>query len=193
MDNYEYITACLPVLNQDDKNMSALDADAVVEEIREQLSDRDKATLQLLLDGYDPGKLGEEFYRKALASGNSFIRGYFRCDLDMRNTRVAFINKAFGRPETQDMVIPDGEEFEPDADTEAALATDNLLDRERALDDITWKKVEELTQMHVFDLDLILGFVVKLKTIERWLKLDPETGHQLFRQLVQEIRNTNIS
>ena len=44
--------------------------------------------------------------------------------------------------------------------------------------------------MDVFDIEAILGFIAKLKIIDRWDKLDPETGRELFRKLVEEIRST---
>lgn len=190
MNNYEYIIASLPVLQQDDRSIGSVDPDAVIEEIQSQLSERDLRSLGKLLDGYDSEKLCEDFYRKALSSSEEFIRAWFKLDLDMRNTRVAWINKALGRPENQDMIILGEDGFEPDEKVLAALegATD-LLSREKALDAIMWEKAEDLTQMHVFDLEVILGFIVRLKIIERWLKLDPETGRGLFRQLVNEIRN----
>lgn len=53
-----------------------------------------------------------------------------------------------------------------------------------------WKKVDELTIMDVFDIEAILAFIVKLKIIDRWEKLDPATGRELFRKLVDEIRST---
>ena len=44
-----------------------------------------------------------------------------------------------------------------------------------------------------FDLDVVLAFVVKLKMVERWLRLDEATGRELFRKLVKEIKeNTKI-
>ena len=36
-------------------------------------------------------------------------------------------------------------------------------------------------------------FVAKLHIVARWLKLDAETGKQLFKQLVDEIRNNKKS
>ena len=66
----------------------------------------------------------------------------------------------------------------------------DLLQRERGLDDLRWQKVDELTAMDVFDLELILGFVAKLKIIDRWLQLDPESGRELFRKLVEDVRST---
>ena len=44
--------------------------------------------------------------------------------------------------------------------------------------------------MDVFDIEVILGFTAKMKIIDRWDKLDPDTGHDLFRRLVEEIRAT---
>ena len=67
MDNYEYIIASLPVLRPEDARDDKLDAAALVEEIRGQLSARDEAVLDLLLSGYDPEQLDAAFYTRALA------------------------------------------------------------------------------------------------------------------------------
>ena len=76
---------------------------------------------------------------------------------------------------------------------DAILETDDILGRERALDNFYWKAADALTVLDVFDLDLILAFVVKLKQVERWLRLDEATGRELFRKLVKEIKeNTKI-
>ena len=63
MDNYEYIVASLPVLRQDDAKDINLDAGALVDEIREQLSAHDRTVLDQLLAGYDPEQLTADFYR----------------------------------------------------------------------------------------------------------------------------------
>ena len=44
--------------------------------------------------------------------------------------------------------------------------------------------------MDYFDLDAILGYVARLKIIDRWLQLDPDSGRALFRRLVEQIRST---
>ena len=76
---------------------------------------------------------------------------------------------------------------------EALLRTDDILGRERALDDFYWKTVDAITVLDYFDLDVVLAFVVKLKMVERWLRLDEATGRELFRKLVKEIKeNTKI-
>ena len=193
MANYEYIISSLPVLHQEDARSEHLVAEEILAEIREQLSARDNSVLDLLLEGYDPDKLDAEFYRRALAHGNRFIREWFRFDLDLRNATVAFLNDSLGRPEGQDLVLlteREAEEFPEEEAVQQVLNRADLLQRERGLDDLRWQKVDELTAMDVFDLELILGFVAKLQIIDRWLKLDPESGRELFRKLVEDIRST---
>jgi hypothetical protein len=68
------------------------------------------------------------------------------------------------------------------------LGQNDILGRERGLDDLLWAKIDELTVMHVFDIDVILGFVCKLKIVDRWLSLDEATGREFFRKLVKDLR-----
>ena len=194
MNNYEYIVAGLPVLGSDYRG--PLDTDEIIGEIRSQLSARDEALLDILLQGFDADSLNAEFYRKALASKDRFIAGYFGYDLDVRNCRVAYLNKALGRPEGQDILVLDEDEpreFEDLEKVNAVLEGSDILERERGLDDIMWARIDELTLIEVFTLDQILGFVAKLQIVARWLKLDPQRGRELFRQLVEEIRNNKKS
>ena len=70
------------------------------------------------------------------------------------------------------------------------LSGSDILARERGLDDVMWEKADSLTELDLFDIDIILAFIAKIKIADRWNKLDPETGRELFRRLVSEIRNT---
>lgn len=187
MNNYEYIIASLPVLQEGYRGPLA--ADDILEEIREQLSASDAAQLQLVLDGWNPEKLTEEFYTRASKSHNSFVRAYFLYDLQLRNAKVAWLNKALGRQEGKDMLSCPEEDFEDAALAAEVLSQNDILGRERGLDDMLWKRIDALTVMHVFDLDVILGFVAKLKITDRWLKLDENTGRALFARLVNDMKS----
>ena len=194
MNNYEYIVASLPVLASDYRG--PLDTDEIIGEIRSQLSPKDEVLLDTLLKGFDADSRDAEFYRKALASRDRFIAGYFSYDLDVRNCRVAYLNKALGRPEGQDIMVLDEDEpreFEDLEKVNAVLQGSDILGRERGLDDILWERIDSLTLMEAFTLDQILGFVAKLQIVARWLRLDPQTGRELFRHLVEEIRNNKKS
>lgn len=196
MDNYAYIIASMPVLRPDDDKADKadkLDAQGLLDEIREQLSARDAAVLDQLLEGYDPEKLDAEFYRKALQHRNRFIRDWFRFDLNLRNLTVSYINDSLGRQEGQDQVKLEGQETEEFPEAVAArevLNCGDILARERGLDELRWKKIDDLTVLDSLDLEVVLGFVAKLKIIDRWLQLDPDSGRALFRRLVEDIRST---
>ena len=196
MDNYAYIIASMPVLRPDDDKADKADklvAQDLLDEIREQLSARDAAVLDQLLEGYDPEKLDAEFYRKALQHRNRFIRDWFRFDLNLRNLTVSYINDSLGRQEGQDQVKLEGQETEEFPEAVAArevLNCGDILARERGLDELRWKKIDDLTVLDSLDLEVVLGFVAKLKIIDRWLQLDPDSGRALFRRLVEDIRST---
>lgn len=188
MNNYVYIVSCLPVLTQD----TPVDADSIIDEILSQCSERDQATIAFLLDGFDGEKLTADFYRKALSHECPFIRGWFSHDLDVRNAKARYLNRQFGRPEEMDTVSLGEEErdFDDAPLLNEILSGDDILGREKALDDLAWKKIDELTVFDYFDLDAILGFIAKLKITDRWLKLDPQRGRELFRRITEEVRAT---
>ena len=190
MNNYEYIIASLPVQGKD---AGVADADAVLAEIRSQCSKSDNALIDKLTDSFNPDCLTEDFYKSAWSSRNGFLRYYLIFDLKVRNAKVRYLNTRLGRPVSQDLMpLPEDapEEFDEEVSVNAILERDDILEREKGLDDIMWEKADELVQSHIFDIDIILSFIAKLKIAERWSKLDPESGRELFRRLVQEIRNT---
>ena len=191
MNNYEYIVASLPVVNQD--NPSGLDVDAIIEEIREQLSSSDRSLLDLFLKGYDQDSLGRDFYLQTRSSGNRFIRDFFNLDLAVRNARVAYINSSLGRPENQDIVLLDEEgqaEEEICSGLDEILRDSDILRKERAMDDYIFARIDEMSCFDLFNLNFILATVAKLKIVQRWIKLDPVEGEKMFREMVGRIRST---
>ncbi len=205
MSNFEYIIASLPVLVPDYKYADGKGFGQFIEEIRENLSEADAATMDLLLRGLDGSSLDEDFYASVLKHRNRFIRSWFHFDLNLRNAKVRWLNARLGReagldvltgenPEAADADIEgfrfrEGE-FEEAAALADILAEENLLAREKALDDLSWKKADALTVFDYFDLEAVLAFIVKLKIADRWLVLDPEEGRERFRRLVKEVKGT---
>ena len=198
MNNYYYIIAGLPELSRDwvcgDK-----DADIMLEEIREQCSSRDRSAIDFLMKGYSAENLTPDFYAEALASGNGFIREWFRFDLCVRNTKVRYLNRELGRESGKDVIGLGGDdgiaregflEFEEEGRLGQILDGSDILAREKGIDDLYWANADELALFHYFDLTVILSFIAKLKIIDRWLKLDEKTGREMFRELVDEVRGT---
>ncbi len=206
MSNFEYIISSLPYLTQDYKYDQGEGFYTVLEQIKENLGEKDAETLDFLLDGYNAKKLDADFYAKALKSSNRFIREYFRFDLNLRNAKVRYLNRTLGRAEEQDVLTGKGDEFEEGLDidgyrftggefeeeqkVQSALESASLLDRERSLDNICWEKVNNLETFHYFDITAVLAYVAKLHIVDRWLALDEEKGRELFHKLVQEVKGT---
>lgn len=204
MSNYEYIISSLPFLTADYNYAHGKDFQAVVAEIREELGEKDAAALDFLLEGFKEESLGEDFYVRALNHGERFIRSYFTFDLNLRNAKVRYLNIRLDRPEEQDVITGRGDdyngdidllkfhigEFEESAKVQFVLEQEDLLTREKGLDDITWQKVDALETFHYFDLTAILAYVAKLHIVDRWLALDEETGREMFRKLVKQVKGT---
>ena len=190
MDNYEYLIAGLPVLSSDWSANPHLSAHKLVEEIRSLSSDRDNALIDKLLSGYEEENFTPEFYKSMLSHPNTFLREFFRFDLNVRNAKVRYLNERLGRFPEEDIFLEDEEEFEEAKEVRRILYGSNLLEREKDLDKLMWDKIGELNTFDYFNVSALLGYIAKLKIIERWLSLDEEAGREMFRKLVEEIRGT---
>ena len=200
MKNYEYIIASLPDITTGWK-FGDKGPEDYIEEIIDLCSDKDRMLIGFLLSGYHEENLNTDFYAKALVHADAFIREYFRFDLNIRNAKVKYLNKALGRPADKD-VLSFGEdtdqrvldateaEFEEAADLETILNSGDILSRERGIDDLMWEKISDLTTFNYFDIDAVLGFITKLNIVARWYKLDEQTGREMFKKLVDEVRGT---
>ncbi len=193
MNNYEYIIASLPVLSREDSER--VDAAALIEDIREQLGEKDNALVDFLLTPSQGDELNADYYRRAAESGSRFIREYMAFDRRLRNAKVAWLNTALGREEGQDMLFLSEDEaadpwsdFPEKEEADAALGGSDILGRERALDSLMWRKIDEISVFEYFSADAVLAFLAKLSIVERWLRLDESTGRELFRRLVAEIK-----
>lgn len=189
MDNYEYIIASLPEISPE-KLLSDETPEEITEFILSQLEEKDIKLAELLFQGWDPDKLGEEFYNDALASKNRFIREYYEFDLAVRNAKVRHLNKALGRPEGTDIFMEKEVEPELQEQLDRVCSDTDILGKERALDRLYQEKIEEITTFDYFDADAIFGFLAKLHIVQRWMQLDEETGRAMFRELLQGVRST---
>ena len=201
MNNYIYIIAGLPDFTPDWRQ-GEKSLDDYLEQMRELLSEKDNETLSFIIKGFDKNQIGFDFYKEALAHRMGFIREFFQFDLNVRNQKVRYLNQALGRdaekdilsmrdPEAEDTGLePEEPEFKESARLQAILEGNDILSRERGIDDLYWDKIDELTLFDYLNFDKILGVVAKMMIIRRWLILDEETGRAMFKKLVDEVRGT---
>ncbi len=191
MNNYHYIIAGLPDLLPDFTQSGHFSYSGISEAVREQLSPADRRAVDWLEAGADSSILCGHFYRAAARQSSRFIRSWYELDRMIRNSQVKFLASKEGIDPGKYTV---GETA--DRDTEAwpvlqqIFRTEDLLEREHALDRYRWDRITELTTFHYFDMDVILGFLAKAMIVGRWSSLDREKGAELFRRYVDEVRGT---
>lgn len=179
MNNYAYILAALPS----------------PEEILSLCDEADARRIRFVMDGFEADKLDANFFAEARRSRSRFIREYFDYDRHLRNLKARWLGETLGLDGEKDSIVFEGDEnefFDDEARILEILRRKDILGREKALDELMWEKADEITRLDVFSLDLVLAYVAKQMTVERWSKLDAEEGRRLLRKLVQDLRNTNI-
>ena len=189
MDNYIYIVAGLPELTLAFEN-SGFSYDSVKGYFYSLLSEKDRQTVDFFEEGFDDEKLNPEFYEKALAHKNHFIRDYFHFDLHARNMKVAYLGKRLNQSVDKYLIETKENDFEDEKRVQAVFDIQDFVLREQQMDKLKWDKASEIVRMEYFSLNVILAFLLKAKLIERWSKLDKEKGNEMFKQLVDEVRGT---
>ena len=190
MDNYVYIVAGLPELTSGFEN-TGFDYAAVKESIMELLSEKDQKLVELMEEGFDENTLGADFYAKAAENKNRFIREYFDFDGRLRNMKVEYLAKRLGKNGEEFLVELPEADFEEEKHIQDILADADFVQREQKMDELKWEKASDIARMDYFNMNAILAFMVKAKTVQRWAELDPAKGEEMFRKLVKEIRGTN--
>ena len=192
MDNYVYIVAGLPELTSGFEN-TGFNYATVKEGIMELLSEKDQKLVELMEEGFNEDSLGTEFYEKAAKSKNRFIREYFDFDARLRNMKVNYLAKRLGKKGEDYMVELPEADFEEDKQIQEILADADFVEREQKMDELKWEKASDIARMDYFNMNAILAFLVKAKTVQRWAELDAEKGQEMFKKLVQEIRGTSAN
>lgn len=190
MDNYVYIVAGLPELTSGFE-ATGFDYAALKESVMELLSEKDQQLVELMEEGFDEQTLGPDFYAKAAESKNRFIREYFDFDGRLRNMKVQYLAKRLGKDGKAFLVDLPEVDFEEGKQIEEILADADFVKREQKMDELKWEKASDIARMDYFNMNAILAFLVKAKTVQRWAELDTAKGEEMFKKLVQEIRGTS--
>ena len=188
MDNYVYIVAGLPELTSGFEN-TGFDYHAVKEGIMELLSEKDRKLVEFMEEGFDENTLGTDFYARAAKCKNRFLREYFDFDARLRNMKVGYLAKRLGKKGEDYMVEMPDADFEEESQIRAIFEDVDFVDREQKMDELKWEKASDIARMDYFNMNAILAFLVKAKTVQRWAELDPEKGTEMFHKLVEEVRS----
>src|SRR6056297_3276495 len=151
-------------------------------------------------------KLTEMYYNYVLESKNEFLKQWFEYNLNIKNIltglncrkyNVDIERQLIGNNWVADqMAKSSAKDFGLSvdlplaADVIALAEKDDFLAREKGLDQLRWDKVEEMTLFDYFSVEVVLAYIIKLDMAYRWLGLDEETGREMFRKIIENLKSS---
>ncbi len=144
--------------------------------------------------------LAQAYFTEMLGVKNAFLAEWFKLNQTLRNVLVLHTCRKLGWNEA-DYIVGDSEieeklrtskakDFDLSDEVPQILEMVQIADeqdiskRERMIDVLKWRWLEEQTFAKVFDIESVLAYYLRLGIVERWLKLDKETGEKVFREIV---------
>jgi len=144
------------------------------------------------------------FYDYLLNVKNDFVRSWFEFDMNIKNLTAGLNCKKYNLDVEREIVGENNfsqairtsnvKDFGLSVDYNyvekviSLLDKDDLIEKERGLDFLKWDFLDEKTTFEYFSIEKVLSFLIKLMIIERWSKLDNESGKKVFHELVERLR-----
>ena len=150
-------------------------------------------------------RLAALYYAYAMKCRNKFVSSWFEFNLIMNNVLVALTARKF-KMDIAPLIVGDTEVCEAlrtsgardfgltgEVDFLDQLVkiseTEELVEREKKIDQLRWNWMEEATFFNYFTVERLFVFLLLLQMIERWISLDKEKGNQLFRSIIATLKD----
>lgn len=140
-----------------------------------------------------------------MSSNNAFIASWFEFNLNLNNILAALAARKY-KMEVSSVIVgatsiceqlrtSNARDFGLNETLEYFEALqriadiEELVEREKKVDMLKWKWLEDESFFHYFTIERIFVFLMQLEMIERWISLDKEKGNELFRKMIQDLKN----
>lgn len=150
-------------------------------------------------------RLAAMYYAYAMKCGNDFLSSWFEFNLHVNNILVALTARKF-KMEVEPLIVGDTEVCQALRSSNArdfGLSSEvdyleqvvkiseiaDLVEREKKIDQLRWKWMEDKTFFEYFSLERLYVFLLQTDIIERWLTLDKEKGNQMFRSIIAALKD----
>lgn len=149
-------------------------------------------------------RLAQLYYAEAVQSNNQFVADWFRFNQTIRNVMAVYTCRRLGWNVEQFVVgeghieeqlrtsrakdFDLGEELPYIAQVVQIAEEQDITRRERLIDLLKWRWLEDETFVKVFGIESVLSYYIRLGIVERWLKLDETEGEQRFRSIVMDLK-----
>ena len=144
------------------------------------------------------------YYDYAMRCKNEFVSSWFEFNLNTNNVLVAMAARKYKLP-IATLIVGDTDICQALKTSNARdfgltteldyfdqllkiSETDDLVDREKRLDQLRWKWMEDKTFFDYFSIERLYVFLLQLEIIERWISLDKEKGNQMFREIIDSLK-----
>ena len=150
-------------------------------------------------------RLAALYYEFAMKCGNQFIASWFEFNLMINNILVALTARKYkwdvagnivGDTELCDVLrTSSARDFGLSGEVDYFEQVQKigeiaeLVEREKKLDLLRWNWMEDAIFFDYFTIEQIFAFLLKLEIVERWISLDKEKGNQMFRMIIESLKN----
>ena len=150
-------------------------------------------------------KLHGFYYHYAMKCGNKFVSEWFELNLNVNNILAAMAARKYKMDVTKVSVGTNmvAEALRTSNARDFGLADDleyfeqltrindtvDLVEREKKIDLLKWNWMDDNTFFNYFTIERIFVFLMKLEMIERWVSLDKEKGSEMFRKLIDQLKD----
>lgn len=148
--------------------------------------------------------LASLYYQYAMSCKNQFISEWFKFNLNVNNILSAYTARKYkldvasvivgNTPACEQLRTSNARDFGL-GDTidyidqvQRISETEELVERERKIDTLKWKWLEEHSFFYYFTIERIFVFLMFLDMTERWISLDKQKGYELFRQMIENLK-----
>ena len=145
------------------------------------------------------------YYSYGMSSNNAFIASWFEFNLNLNNILAALAARKY-KMEVSSVIVgatsiceqlrtSNARDFGLNETLEYFEALqriadiEELVEREKKVDMLKWKWLEDESFFHYFTIERIFVFLMQLEMIERWISLDKEKGNEFFRKMIQDLKN----
>lgn len=180
MSIFYYIIASLPTLYLFEKQ--ELDMVSFLEICKDQLDIKEYNAVKEI--GLLP--LEERHY------SNSTLQKWYNWETCLRN-KIARL-RTTGNEKDCTPYLHSEKDYFPEIDriVQEALGTENPLQKEKMLDIGRWERLSELESGHIFDIELIFIYKLKLLLCEKWIHRKEEAGKENLDKVLEELYKENI-
>ena len=154
-------------------------------------------------------RLYNSYYDYVSKKDKGFIKAWCNADCNIRNITAAYKARQMGQDITKYLIgksvvndiiaVNSSSDFGLKTEVPfveeliSILSNDNIMKKESDLDMLRIKLIDDMNTFNYFNINVILGYYLKIAMIERWLNLDSKFGKEVFEKIVRNLSKMDFT